>query len=248
MIVKSSGTNTTVTLTDATKIEVKGGPLGIKKETLGATALIPGLQVQVQGTAGAKGVVTATLVKFSASALKQANAIQAGVTPTAEEAAATAKQAQLEQLEIDSSKAAIAANKAETDSLAKRFGQLGDYNILDQDTLYFAVNGTALTPTGEQGLKAFAAKAKKVNAYMLQVAGYTDASGNAKYNEELSERRAQVVTEYLQQQCNVPLYRVLAPAAMGFSHPVASNETPQGEAKNRRVVVSLVVNKGITGM
>lgn len=242
MVVHPSGTssNTTVTLNDSTKIKVKGGPLGIKKESMGMATLIPGLKVSIQGTPGPKGSVIATQVEFSSGDLKTANEIQAGVAPTAAQAAAN-------QQAIAGNSQQIAANQAETDSLSKRFGQMGDYNILGQDTVYFAVNSAALTPAGQQGLKAFAASATKFSTYNVLVAGYTDASGNAQYNEELSDRRAQAVIEYLEQQCNVPLYLMLAPAAMGTSHPAASNESASGAAKNRRVVASIVVNKGMTG-
>ncbi len=235
MIVHPQGAtgNTTVTLSNDTKVEVKGGPLGVKKSSMGPATLIPGLKVEVQGTPGAHGGVAATKVEFSSGDLKTANEIQAGVNPTAELA--------------DSNAAGLAENKAETDSLSKRFGQLGDYDVIAQDTVYFGVNSSVIYPAGQQTLKAFAAKAQGMASYNILVAGYTDASGNAEYNQQLSERRAQAVIEYLEQKADIPLYLVLAPAAMGFSHPAASNETQEGAAKNRRVVASIVVNRGITG-
>ena len=86
-----------------------------------------------------------------------------------------------------------------------------------------------------------------INGYLLQVAGYASATGNATYNQMLSAERAAGVTAYLQQSCGVALYRVLAPAALGTSDPAASNATAEGRAENRRVVVKIVVNKGIAG-
>lgn len=242
MTVKASdtGKNTTVVLSNATEVKVKGGPLGIKKQTLGPASLIPGLRVNVDGTMGAGGSVDATKIEFSSGDLKTANEIQAGLAPTDSQMAQDEK-------EIQANQAEIAATKHEADSLSKRFGELGDFDIMAQDTVYFGVNSSVLYPAGRQSLKAFAAKAKQYASYNIQVAGYTDASGNAEYNQELSERRAQAVIEFLEQDCDVPLYLVLAPAAMGFSHPAASNETQDGAAKNRRVVASIVVNRGVTG-
>jgi OOP family OmpA-OmpF porin len=225
--------NTTVTLSNDTRVEVKGGPLGIKKSSMGPATLVPGLKVEVNGTPGTGGAVAATKVEFSSGDLKTANEIQAGLAPTAALA--------------DTNAEGVAENRAETDSLSKRFGELGDYDIIAQDTVYFGVNSSVVYPTGQQTLKAFAAKAKALPSYNILVAGYTDASGNAEYNQQLSERRAQAVIEYLEQKMDIPLYLVLAPAAMGFSHPVASNETQEGAAKNRRVVASIVVNRGVTG-
>ncbi|MEZ4413853.1 MAG: OmpA family protein [Gemmatimonadales bacterium] len=225
--------NTTVILSNDTKVEVKGGPLGIKKSSMGPATLVPGLKVEVNGTPATGGAVAATKVEFSSGDLKTANEIQAGLAPTAALA--------------DTNAEGVAENRAETDSLSKRFGELGDYDIIAQDTVYFGVNSSVVYPTGQQTLKAFAAKAKALPSYNILVAGYTDASGNAEYNQQLSERRAQAVIEYLEQKMDIPLYLVLAPAAMGFSHPVASNETQEGAAKNRRVVASIVVNRGVTG-
>jgi OOP family OmpA-OmpF porin len=235
MIVHPQGAtgNTTVTLSSSTKVEVKGGPLGIKKSSMGPATLIPGLRVEVQGTPESNGGVAATKVEFSSGDLKTANEIQAGVDPTAALA--------------DTNAEGVAENKAETDSLSKRFGELGDYDVIAQDTVFFGVNSAVIYPTGQQTLKALAAKAKGMPSYNVLVAGYTDASGNAEYNQQLSERRAQAVIEYLEQKTDLPLYLVLAPAAMGFSHPAASNETAEGAAKNRRVVASIVVNRGVTG-
>jgi len=79
------------------------------------------------------------------------------------------------------------------------------------------------------------------------VAGYASSTGNAAINDKLTDERAQNVIEYLEQTGNVPLYRVLAPAAMGSSHPAATNATVEGQAENRRVVVTIVVNKGVAG-
>jgi outer membrane protein OmpA-like peptidoglycan-associated protein len=82
---------------------------------------------------------------------------------------------------------------------------------------------------------------------MVHIAGYTDSSGKAEYNQQLSDRRAAAVTNYLKQACGVPLFRVLAPSAMGESDAAASNETQQGQAANRRVTVKIIVNRGIAG-
>jgi flagellar motor protein MotB len=51
----------------------------------------------------------------------------------------------------------------------------------------------------------------------------------------------------LVQQCNVPVHRVVAPGALGEYKPVASNESKEGRARNRRVEVKVLLNKGIAG-
>ena len=81
---------------------------------------------------------------------------------------------------------------------------------------------------------------------MVEVAGFTDTTGNAAKNEELSEKRADSVVRYLQQG-DVPLRRILAPAGLGESHSVADNKTTQGRKLNRRVEVRVLVNSTLEG-
>jgi outer membrane protein OmpA-like peptidoglycan-associated protein len=118
--------------------------------------------------------------------------------------------------------------------------------VKETATVYFAVNSVKVDAKGQQDLQELATQAKQIGThYLIQVARYTDSSGNAAYNQELSDRRAAAVIAYLQQSCAVPVFRVLAPAAMGVSNPAASNETTQGQAENRRVVVKVLINKGL---
>ena len=268
VIIKTQDGNTvTVTLTDNTKIEAVKGRFGGRREDMGMTALIPGLPVDVEAEQSGSQLV-ATSVKFRASSLNTANQIQAGLQPTEEELKATqeeeaanaqkiaAQQQQLQaqeqqtlanQQKILANQEQIQKNQAEQAALSKRFGELGDYDVKATATVYFAVNGHTINAKGQQDLQALCDQAKQINAYMIQVAGYTDSSGNAAYNQQLSEQLAAAVIAYLQQKGNIPLFRVLAPAAMGMSHAAATNETPQGMSENRRVVVKILVNKGLAG-
>jgi len=50
------------------------------------------------------------------------------------------------------------------------------------------------------------------------------------------------------QQCHIPLTNMLAPGAMGESNQVGNDKTAEGQAENRRVVVSGLQNKGIAGL
>jgi len=63
----------------------------------------------------------------------------------------------------------------------------------------------------------------------------------------LSEKRAQSVVRYLQEEGNVPLRRILAPAGLGTSHAAADNKSSEGRKQNRRVEVKVLVNRGIVG-
>jgi outer membrane protein OmpA-like peptidoglycan-associated protein len=262
------GNKVTVTLDDSTKVEAIKGKFGIRRSDMGLTALVPGLPVDVDAE-GAPDQLVAKTVKFKASDLKTTNQIQAGLTPTQQELSSTQKevtanqqqiqsnqqQIQTQQQQLASQNAQIEANQQKIQqnaddqaALAKRFGELGDYDVKATATVYFAVNSSKVDAKGQQDLQALSTQAKQIGThYMIQVAGYTDSSGNAAYNQQLSDRRADAVIAYLQQSCGVPLFRVLSPAAMGMSNPAASNETSQGMAENRRVVVKVLVNKGLAG-
>jgi len=73
---------------------------------------------------------------------------------------------------------------------------------------------------------------------MIDVLGYTDSDGTESYNQALSERRAQSVASYLSTR-GVASVRM---ATMGYGEmrPIASNETPEGKAQNRRVEIKIV--------
>jgi outer membrane protein OmpA-like peptidoglycan-associated protein len=59
--------------------------------------------------------------------------------------------------------------------------------------------------------------------------------------------RADNVLAFLKQNGNIPLTNILARGAMGTSSQVAVNATAEGQAENRRVVVRILQNKGISG-
>lgn len=247
MIVRNGANTTTVTLNNATKVEEKKGALHLKKSSMAETSLIPGLKVEVDGTPGANNTMVATTVKFSAGDMATATEIQGGVAPTSAEADSNKAAIAANQKAISANQKAIAANAAQEQALNSRMNSMGNYVTKATTTVYFANNSSVLDAKSKSNLSALAKQAAGINGYMIQVAGYADATGNAAYNDKLSDERAQNVIEYLEQVGNVPLYRMLAPAAMGTSHPAAANSTTEGQAENRRVVVTVLVNQAVAG-
>ena len=261
MTVKSSDGNVVVLLTDSTQVEEVEGGLHMRKKQMGLTALVPGLPVEVKGSNNAQNQLVADSVKFKASELKNAQDIQAGVAPA--EAQLQAQQQQLQQTEqqIQQQQAAmqqqqaqltaeqqkIAANKAAIADANKRFGELGEYNILGEVTVLFANGKVAIEPQYKPQLVQLAQKAKTINAYVIQVKGYASSVGSAALNQKLSTERADNVTDFLEQKGSIPLTNILAPGAMGTSRQVAPDTTAEGQADNRRVVVRILQNKGIAG-
>ena len=82
---------------------------------------------------------------------------------------------------------------------------------------------------------------------MIQVKGYASKIGSRALNQRLSMERARNITNFMEQDGNVPLTNILSPGAMGTSREVAPDATQEGQAENRRVVVRILQNKGIAG-
>src|SRR6185437_16295719 len=95
------------------------------------------------------------------------------------------------------------ANEGVTD-VNKRVSDLDNYQVSDSATVYFKTNSSTLSPEAKQDLDALAQKAQSAKGYAVEVAGYADTRGNAALNQALSERRADAVTRYLEQQGNIP--------------------------------------------
>jgi OOP family OmpA-OmpF porin len=262
MTVKSAdSSNVVVLLTDSTDVQEVEGGLHMRKKQMGLTALVPGLPVEVKGSYNAQNQLVADNVKFKGSELKNAQDIQAGVAPA--DAQLQAQQQQLQQTEqqIQQQQAAMqaqqaeltaeqqkeAANKAAIAATNKRFGELGEYNIMGEVTVLFANGKILIDPQYKPQLLQLAEKAKTIDGYVIQVKGYASAVGSAALNQKLSTERADKVTDFLEQQGHVPLTNILAPGAMGTSRQVAPDATAEGQADNRRVVVRILQNKGIAG-
>ena len=82
---------------------------------------------------------------------------------------------------------------------------------------------------------------KEYDKTMIEVAGHTDSTGSLQLNQSLSERRAQSVASYLSSK-GLNAKRIITVGA-GPSHPIASNDTADGRAQNRRVELTIVPNE-----
>ena len=269
LIVGRSGSTMTVQTQDASKVVVVLSdstqviePEGMfRKKHLALTALIPGLPVKVQGSYNPQNQLLADSVEFKGSSLQTAQDIQAGLTPTNQQLQATQQQVQAEQQALQKQQAQIqaekeasaanaakiAANQAAIAEANKRFGEMGEYNILGEATVLFANGSTTIEPQYKQDLLKLAQQAKGITAYLIMVQGYASKVGSAALNQRLSSERAENVTTFLEQEGKIPLTNVLSPDAMGTSQQVASDKTAEGQAENRRVVVKILQNKGVAG-
>jgi len=102
----------------------------------------------------------------------------------------------------------------------------------------FDFDKAVIKPSGKQALNELVKKIQEVNLEVVVVEGHTDATGSNAYNQKLSERRAQAVKAYLVQQ-GVDGSRVFV-EGKGEVQPVASNNTREGRAQNRRVEIEVI--------
>jgi outer membrane protein OmpA-like peptidoglycan-associated protein len=269
MVQTSDSPNLIILLTDSTEVGQIQGVLKVRHKNMSMAALIPGLAIQVEGAYDDQNRLVAKTVKFKGNDLKQAQAIEAGLHETkgqadrnsadiekqsaelhAQRESLQQQQGQLteQQEKLAAQQTKIAANKVAIDAAVARFGQLDDYYIFDEVTIYFRNGKANLESKYQPDLRQLAAKAKTVEAYMIQVVGYASSSGSASLNQKLSEERANNVANFLIQQADIPLTNMLAPGAMGASRQVGNDKTSEGEAQNRRVVVRILQNKGVAGL
>jgi outer membrane protein OmpA-like peptidoglycan-associated protein len=101
----------------------------------------------------------------------------------------------------------------------------------------FAARSADINADFYKVLDTMAVVLKKYNKTTVDVIGHTDSVGSAKFNQRLSERHARVIAEYLSGRGILPA-RLLV-AGRGESQPVASNSTPEGRDKNRRVDIQV---------
>lgn len=117
--------------------------------------------------------------------------------------------------------------------------RVGDNITLNMpSSITFALNSADLNAQFYSALEGVALVLKEYNKTVVEIAGHTDSSGSDAYNLQLSQRRAQAVASYLTGQ-GVKSERLITVGA-GEAYPIASNDTDQGRAANRRVELTIV--------
>ena len=209
---------------------------------------------------------TAEQAKAEADRSKQEADLAARKAEQEKEEAETAKASALEQqqaLQAENERARSRAEesergrqKAEQEKAAMRARLLQQLNaiLVTRDTargliatmpdVLFETNKSLLKPTARESLAKVAGILLAYPDLRLEVDGHTDSVGSDAYNQQLSEKRAASVRDYLVQQ-NIPISSVTV-LGFGKTQPVASNATAAGRQQNRRV--ELVVSGEVIGI
>jgi len=268
------GAETTVLLTSSTDVTSHSKGLRGKKD-YPVTYIMRGLRLQAQGVGDAEGNLVAEWVRFDEQDLRSAQALEqtdelakeneariAAAEEAARQAAANAERmagqiAENTALANDARAKAEAAQKTADDAFKaaalanNRINGLDDYETIRTIPVLFKVNGSTIDATARQTIDEAAAWAKgekakgNANGWLVEVVGFADTTGNTAKNRALSERRAKAVIQYLVGVHGLDLRRLVQPFGFGDSKPVADNKTAEGRAKNRRVEIRILQNKGI---
>jgi outer membrane protein OmpA-like peptidoglycan-associated protein len=261
------GNETTVLLTGETDVTSHSRGLRGKKD-YPVTYIMRGLRLQAQGTGDANGNLVAEWVRFDEQDLRAAQALEQ-TNELAEENLARIKEAEERarimagQIEentalANDARARADAAQAQADAAYKaaalannRINGLDDYDTVRTIPVLFKVNSSVIDPTARKTIDEAAAWAKgekakgNTNGWLVEVVGFADTTGNTARNRALSERRAKAVIQYLVGVHNLDLRRLVQPFGFGESKPAAENKTAAGRAKNRRVEIRILQNKGI---
>ena len=136
---------------------------------------------------------------------------------------------------------AVANNRATTElaSLGSGFGVKDLLFALNDSMVNFASDSADVPESMAPFLKTAAADLKQLKTgHVLEIAGYTDNTGDAALNLALSQKRAEAVREALIKYGADP--DMLVAKGYGEADPVANNDTPEGRLKNRRIEYHVV--------
>ena len=211
------------------------------------------MQQEAQQAAAEAARQKAEAEKASAAALVQQQAAQAAADQAAKDTAAAV--AQRRAAEAETEKARQAAAQAEAEKAQLRAQLLNQLNsilqtrdsarglIVNMSDVLFDTGSYTLKPGAREKLAKISGIVLAHPGLSLQIEGHTDSVGGDEFNQQLSERRADSVRDFLAEQGVAP--SSITAHGFGKTQPVASNDTPEGRQRNRRV--ELVVNGDAIG-
>lgn len=189
----------------------------------------------------------------TAAAVAQQQAAQAAAEQAARDKTAAIDQRRAAEAEADKARQAAARAEAEkADLRAQLLNQLNSILqtrdsarglIVNMSDVLFDTGSSTLKPGAREKLAKISGIVLAHPGLNLQIEGHTDSVGTDDFNQQLSERRADTVRDFLAEQ-GVPATSITA-RGFGKSQPVASNDTAEGRQRNRRV--ELVVNGDAIG-
>lgn len=142
-----------------------------------------------------------------------------------------------------------AAEVAKLQALAKELGSKADmainkasgfenYQVLWTGEVNFAFDSFEIDDIAATIINEAGAKMEQVPGSLLEIVGHTDATGSAKYNLTMGEKRADAVKRHLADNFGISLYRMFV-LSYGESKPKAMMDENQAASKNRRATLTI---------
>ncbi len=257
LVKDETGVSTKVIISPNTSI--KNNSFWGSGDKYAAQSIVRGLRLEAEGRGDSNGALAASKVRFDRSDLEVAQSIDSRIAPAEERLTQAEQNAERVSGQIDElmaiSNAARGGAKAaqETADAAvagvnatnSRITAIDDYVVQSTATVTFSSGSSTLSYEAKQQLDEVAASALSLRGYIVEVTGFASSDGNPTANKRLSDRRAQVVRDYLMMTHNIPIRRIIPPYGYGENQAVADNSTREGRAQNRRVEVKVMVSRGL---
>jgi len=272
---KKSGEVLVITIEDTTKVERTKFKFPFYRHIdMDVTALLPGLNIEVEGVGNSVGQLEAHKISFTpddfaievaeeqqvlankaSTQRAQASAGQAAKQATQAQTSADQAQNSADTAQISADQGNIVAQTAVGLGLAdaaavaevnQRITDLDDYKNEFEVDVFFPEGSTVLGETAKKDLANLADIAKSLNGYLIEISGYAaHQKFSTAEDQKFSEERAAAVARYFLEVKDIPMRRILVPVGYGATHPVASNQNAQGRDLNRHVDVKVLVNNGL---
>ena len=163
---------------------------------------------------------------------------QSGISAAKEQAMTAQNSAQGAMTKAGEASDMANKDSEEIKNLRQQVSNLDDYKQVADLTIPFAFNKYVLTPKDKDDLDSMVGNASKNKRYFIAVEGFTDRTGSRQYNELLSRKRADAVTEYLVAKHDIPIYRIHM-IGLGEEKPLDDGHNRAARAKNRRVEIKV---------
>ena len=246
----------TVNLTPSTSVKSNSKGVFRSGKHYEASYLLRGLRIEVEGRGNSAGEIMAEDIRFNETDLRSAQMLEVRMDPVEQQVNSNTERISASEENQKRMAGQIAENtalaqqaQAAADRANNRINGLDEFENIKTIVVPFATGKATIGPQGRKIIDDAAAwvKTQNTKGWMVAVVGFADSTGNTAANKILSEKRSNAVIAYLVSKYNLPLTRLVQPFGAGADKPVATNETAEGRAANRRVEIRLLLNKGIAG-
>lgn len=223
------------------------GPAPVSTQLIDAINSITEDRAALRGEAAAAGQQLAALRSEHDSLMFVSDSLAARLLLQADSLAAQRQLQEAEQRRLATQLRARQEREEKIDRVAELFTEdeaevamIRDDMVIRMYGLNFPVGQAQIRPESFGLLTKLQKVLREFPTDPIEIAGHTDSQGNDQRNQALSERRAEAVRQYLIANMAIPEIQITA-VGYGETQPLASNESREGRAKNRRIDVRIVL-------